>query len=248
MRKRNGKKKKKSAGDYIFREIIPNFFYQMVWHNFKYDWKDYGLLLFCGVIVSAFSFAGLGIYQMMAKAHRAENFLLGEGLGRILLNAMLPMAVCAIFLMVFVLIFYMKKWTQNYSVFVTLGIRKKSVVYDYWDRDRSRFFVFADCRRSIGKYDHVSVPESDFLNAGKRNCSVKGDVAYLCERYVGGVGSVYNCIDGDQGYRIGFQSGQGIDQKHCKRTYAAEEDKVIHNSRDHNLYDRYIRIPAVEKS
>ena len=34
---------------------------------------------------------------MMAKAHRAENFLLGEGLGRILLNAMLPMAVCAIF-------------------------------------------------------------------------------------------------------------------------------------------------------
>lgn len=21
-------------------------FYQMVWHNFKYDWKDYGLLLF----------------------------------------------------------------------------------------------------------------------------------------------------------------------------------------------------------
>lgn len=69
----------------------------MVWHNFKYDWKDYGLLLFCGVIVSAFSFAGLGIYQMMAKAHRAENFLLGEGLGRILLNAMLPMAVCAIF-------------------------------------------------------------------------------------------------------------------------------------------------------
>ena len=42
-------------------------FYQMVWHNFKYDWKDYGLLLFCGVIVSAFSFAGLGIYQMMRR-------------------------------------------------------------------------------------------------------------------------------------------------------------------------------------
>jgi len=222
-------------------------FYQMVWHNFKYDWKDYGLLLFCGVIVSAFSFAGLGIYQMMAKAHRAENFLLGEGLGRILLNAMLPMAVCAIFLMVFVLVLH-EKMDAELQCIRDAGNSKKSVVYDYWDRDRSRFFVFADCWRSIGKYDHVSVPESDFLNAGKRNCSVKGDVAYLCERYVGGVGSVYNCIDGDQGYRIGFQSGQGIDQKHCKRTYAAEEDKVIHNSRNHNLYDRYIRIPAVEKS
>lgn len=87
----------------------------------------------------------------------------------------------------------------------------------------------------------------EFLEV-KKHCSVKGDVAYLCERYVGGVGSVYNFIDGDQGYRIGFQSGKGIDQKHCKRTYAAEEDKVIHNSRNHNLYDRYIRIPAVEKS
>lgn len=223
-------------------------FYQMVWHNFKYDWKDYGLLLFCGVIVSAFSFAGLGIYQMMAKAHRAENFLLGEGLGRILLNAMLPMAVCAIFLMVFVLVFYMKKWTQNYSVFVTLGIRKKALYTIIGIEIVVAFLCSLIAGRSIGKYDHVSVPESDFLNAGKRNCSVKGDVAYLCERYVGGVGGVYNCIDGDQGYRIGFQSGQGIDQKHCKRTYAAEEDKVIHNSRNHNLYDRYIRIPAVEKS
>ena len=143
-------------------------FYQMVWHNFKYDWKDYGLLLFCGVIVSA---------RILHEKMDAELQCIRDA-----------------------------------------GNSKKSVVYDYWDRDRSRFFVFADCRRSIGKYDHVSVPESDFLNAGKRNCSVKGDVAYLCERYVGGV---YNCIDGDQGYRIGFQSGQGIDQKHCKRTYAA---------------------------
>ena len=215
-------------------------FYQMVWHNFKYDWKDYGLLLFCGVIVSAFSFAGLGIYQMMAKAHRAENFLLGEGLGRILLNAMLPMAVCAIFLMVFVLVFYMKKWTQNYSVFVTLGIRKKAL---YTIIGIEIVVAFLCSLIAGGLLGNMIM----FL-LRKRNCSVKGDVAYLCERYVGGVGSVYNCIDGDQGYRIGFQSGQGIDQKHCKRTYAAEEDKVIHNSRNHNLYDRYIRIPAVEKS
>ena len=125
-------------------------FYQMVWHNFKYDWKDYGLLLFCGVIVSAFSFAGLGIYQMMAKAHRAENFLLGEGLGRILLNAMLPMAVCAIFLMVFVLVFYMKKWTQNYSVFVTLGIRKKALYTIIGIEIAVAFFFWRICGGGIG--------------------------------------------------------------------------------------------------
>lgn len=38
-----------------------------------------------------------------------------------------------------------------------------------------------------------------------------------------------------------------IEKKMAKK-YSAEEDKVIHNSRNHNLYDRYIRIPAVEKS
>ena len=121
------KEKEEERRRLYFPGNYTKLFYQMVWHNFKYDWKDYSLLLLCGVIVSAFSFVGLGIYQMMAKAHRAENFLLGEGLGRILLNAMLPMAVCAIFLMVFVLIFYLKKWAQNYSVFVTLGIRKKAL-------------------------------------------------------------------------------------------------------------------------
>lgn len=68
---------------------------------------------------------------------------------------------------------------------------------------------------------------NDFLNAGKRNCSVKGDVAYLCEKYVGGVGSIYNCIDGDQGYRIGFQSGQGIDQKRTKEPMPQRGTKLF---------------------
>ncbi len=102
-------------------------FYQMVWKNFRYDWKDYCLYLICTTIISTFSFAGIGIYQMMAEIHRSELFLIGQGLGLILWNAMIPMAICMVFLMTFVMIFYLKKWTKNYSIFVTLGIRKKAL-------------------------------------------------------------------------------------------------------------------------
>ena len=103
-------------------------FYQIVWKNFRYDWQDYRLFLLCGTIVTALIFAGTGSYQMMAGLHRAENFLIGEGLGLIVWNAMVPIGVCAVFLMVFVLIFYMQKWMQSYSIFLTLGIRKKALL------------------------------------------------------------------------------------------------------------------------
>ena len=103
-------------------------FYQIVWKNFQYDWQDYRLFLLCGTIVTALIFAGIASYQMMAGLHRAENFLIGEGLGLIVWNAMVPIGVCAVFLMVFVLIFYMQKWMQSYSIFLTLGIRKKALL------------------------------------------------------------------------------------------------------------------------
>lgn len=102
-------------------------FYGMVWKNFKYNWRDYRLLLMCSMVMSSLSFAGLGCYQTMAGVHRAENFLIGQGLGLILWNAMIPMGVCIVFLMVFVLVFYLKKWVEGYSIFVTLGIRKKTL-------------------------------------------------------------------------------------------------------------------------
>ena len=48
--------------------------------------------------MTALIFAGIASYQMMAGLHRAENFLIGEGLGLIVWNAMVPIGVCAVFL------------------------------------------------------------------------------------------------------------------------------------------------------
>lgn len=102
-------------------------FYRMAWKNFKYDWKDYRLLLICSVVIATLSFTGLGCYQMMAGIHREEYFLIGQGLGRILWDAMIPMGICAVLLMVFMMIYYLKKWIENSSIFVTLGTREKAL-------------------------------------------------------------------------------------------------------------------------
>src|SRR5699024_7662177 len=56
-----------------------------------------------------------------------ENFLIGQGLGMILLKGMIPIAVCCCFLMVFLLIFYLRKWMAGCSIFMTLGIRRKTL-------------------------------------------------------------------------------------------------------------------------
>lgn len=102
-------------------------FFRMIWKNFKYDWKDYSLLLMCSTVVAALSLAGIGSYQMMSQMHREENFLIGQGLGLIVWNAMIPLAVCAVFLMVFMMIFYLRKWMESCSIFMTLGIRRKAL-------------------------------------------------------------------------------------------------------------------------
>ena len=64
---------------------------------------------------------------MMVNVHSEEKFLIGAGLGRILLKAMLPIGTGSVILMVFVLIFYLKKRMISYSMFLVLGARKKTL-------------------------------------------------------------------------------------------------------------------------
>lgn len=68
-------------------------FYHMIWKNFRSDWKDYRLFLLCGIMVGTLAFSGLGAYEMLSFSHRADLSMYGgEGLGRILINAMIPLA------------------------------------------------------------------------------------------------------------------------------------------------------------
>lgn len=105
----------------------PKEFYRITWKNFKYDLREYVLLLGCSSVIATVSFSGIACYQMMTNIHRAENFLIGQGLGRILWNAMIPITICAMCLMVYIMIFYLQRWMESYSLFRTLGIRKKAL-------------------------------------------------------------------------------------------------------------------------
>lgn len=102
-------------------------FYRIIWKNFKYSRTEFGLYILSETIASTLIFAGLGIYEMLKSFHRQEYFLFDHGLGTILWNAMLPMGICIIVLVAFVMIYYLKKRTKYYSIFVTLGIRKRAL-------------------------------------------------------------------------------------------------------------------------
>lgn len=121
------KKKEEKRRRLYFPGNYTKLFYQMIWKNFRYDWKDYGLVLLSSVIASTIVFTGLGCYQMLSGIHLRENILAGQGLGIILWQAMIPFGICTISLMVFVMIFYLKKWIEKNSIFVTLGTRTRAV-------------------------------------------------------------------------------------------------------------------------
>lgn len=121
------KRKREKKIRLYFPGVYTRLFYQIVWKNFRHDWKDYRMLLLSSGVISALSFSGIACYRLMEGTHRGENFLIGQGLGRILWNAMLPMGACAAFLLIFVMVYYLKKWMANYSIFVTLGTRERAL-------------------------------------------------------------------------------------------------------------------------
>lgn len=110
-----------------FKGRYTKLFYQMIWKNFVYYWRDYVLFIICGVTIATFSLVGFGSYEMMTKVHSKEALVIQTGLGGVLIDALFPIAICATILMVYVLIFYTKKRFLSYSMFFQLGSRKKTV-------------------------------------------------------------------------------------------------------------------------
>ena len=104
-------------------------FYRIVWKNFKANWKDYILLLFCGILIIAFVVVGFGIEKIMSAQHNLEGIQMLNGLNNILTNAIIPLAVVSVFMIVMLLFYYLKCRAKNYGVFLTLGMRRKALYY-----------------------------------------------------------------------------------------------------------------------
>lgn len=104
-------------------------FYQIVWKNFKANWKDYILLLFCNTIVYGFAVTGLGLQRILEVENTNEGIGIFTGLGTILANAMIPMGIISIFITVLMIFYYLKCRARSYGVFLNLGMRRKSLYY-----------------------------------------------------------------------------------------------------------------------
>ena len=104
-------------------------FYRIVWKNFKSNWKDYILLLFCNTIIFGFVVTGLGLQRILEVENTNEGIGIFTGLGSILANAMVPMGIISIFIIILMIFYYLKCRARSYGVFLNLGMRRKSLYY-----------------------------------------------------------------------------------------------------------------------
>lgn len=105
-------------------------FYQFIWKNFKSNWKDYILLFLCGSLVFAFIVIGFGIQKLLGVNSRYEGLSqIFGGLNAILMNAILPVGVISVIIIVVLVFHYLRCRAKNYGIFLTLGMRKKTLQY-----------------------------------------------------------------------------------------------------------------------
>ena len=112
-----------------FEGKYSNLFYRIVWENFKSNWKDYFLFLFCTSLVTAFVIFGYGLQVMLDGTHHSEEVGLIHGLNEILFRAMIPLAILSVFIIVVLFLHYVKCRAKNFGVFLTIGMRRKTLYY-----------------------------------------------------------------------------------------------------------------------
>lgn len=102
-------------------------FLTVTWKNFKNNKKDYLILFLCNTAVFAFILTGFGFNRILGEQNissRTEYFV---GAGRILLQSMISLGIIGVFMLVLLLIYYLRKRIPQYGVFRTLGIRRKTL-------------------------------------------------------------------------------------------------------------------------
>lgn len=112
-----------------FEGKYSHLFYRIVWKNFKSNWKDYILFLFCTSLVTAFVIFGYGLQTMLDGTHHSEGGGLIHGLNEILFRAMIPLAILSVFIIVVLFLHYVKCRAKNFGVFLTIGMRRKTLYY-----------------------------------------------------------------------------------------------------------------------
>lgn len=110
-----------------FEGRYSSIFAKVILKNFKYNFKSYGILVSISTLAVSFIYASLSLREVMSGANASENIILGQGLGTIIMSFIFVVCAVALFLIISILLFYLKTRIKNYGIFTTLGMRKRTV-------------------------------------------------------------------------------------------------------------------------
>lgn len=102
-------------------------FYRVIWKNFTGNLKDYTVLFVCNGIVFAFIMAGFGMQALMRAGDLSYKTGYPAGAGRILFRGVIWLGLVGLFMLVLLLLYYLRKRLPEYGMFKTLGIRTKTM-------------------------------------------------------------------------------------------------------------------------
>lgn len=104
-------------------------FYHIIWKNFKKNWKDYVLVLICNIVLFAVTVVTFHMMQLLDGNYGIRKIQIFNGLSEILMNAMIPMGILSVFLIIMLVFYYLKMRAKNYGIFLTLGMYRKTLYY-----------------------------------------------------------------------------------------------------------------------
>lgn len=127
IRKREREAKRERKERLAFEGKYSQLFYKVIWKNFMVSWETYRLFVLVAGLAVTFIFAGIGMREMLAGTSESARQVVGQGLSGILLNFLVVTIAISVFLIVSVLLFYLKHHVKNYALFLNLGMRSRTL-------------------------------------------------------------------------------------------------------------------------
>lgn len=104
-------------------------FYEAIWKNFRKNLKDYAMLFVCNALVFAVVFSGFGLQQVIKEGDVSLQIGYPVGAGKILLDSLSELGAVGLFMLVLLLLYYLKRRIPEYGMFSTLGIRRRTMYF-----------------------------------------------------------------------------------------------------------------------
>lgn len=102
-------------------------FYKVIWKNYKNNWRNSALFVSSGMLSSCFLFVVFAVENMFSGIHTREDFLMGEGIQSIMVEAVILVIAINTFMMTAVFSSYIKSRMEDYQKLTVFGIRTKTM-------------------------------------------------------------------------------------------------------------------------